>query len=179
MVELGTTQDGQTVYYAGLTESMELAIPFAPSYNEYQTTPFGNQLSDNINQSVFFSLSIPIFNGFASRNSVKQAEVGILQSKYAEEATEQILTQSIESAWADAVAAQKNLLAQEAALAAAELAFSNTELRFEAGAISALEYADSRARLDNARTNSLRTRYDLVFKSKILDFYQGKTITLR
>ena len=43
----------------------------------------------------------------------------------------------------------------------------------------ALEYADSRARLDNARTNSLRTRYDLVFKSKILDFYQGKAITLR
>jgi outer membrane protein len=179
MVELGTTEDGQTVYYAGVTETMDLVIPLAPSYNEYQTTPFSNQLSDNINQSVFFSLSIPIFNGFASRNSVKQAEVGILQSKYAEEATEQILTQSIESAWADAVAAQKNLLAQEAALAAAELAFSNTELRFEAGAISALEYADSRARLDNARTNSLRTRYDLVFKSKILDFYQGKTITLR
>lgn len=145
----------------------------------YSTIPFADQLSDNINQSIFFSLSIPIFNGFSSRNSVQQAEVGVLQSKYAQESTSQILTQSIESAWADAIAAQKNLLAQEAALAAAELAFSNTELKFEAGAISALEYADSRTRLDNARTNSLRTRYDLVFKSKILDFYQGKTITLR
>lgn len=145
----------------------------------YSTIPFADQLSDNINQSVFFSLSIPIFNGFATRNAEQQAEVGILRSKYAEEATVQILTQSIEGAWADAVAAQKSLLAQEAALAAAELAFKNTELRFEAGAISALEYADARARLDNAQTNSLRTRYDLVFKSKILDFYQGKAITLR
>ncbi|MAU77066.1 MAG: hypothetical protein CL831_09415 [Crocinitomicaceae bacterium] len=179
MLELGTDEDGQTVYYAGVTESLDVVIPLAPSYSEFQAIPFADQLSDNINQSVFFSLSIPIFNGFATRNAIKQAEVGILQSKYAEEATVQILTQSIESAWADAVAAQKNLLAQEAALASAELAFTNTELRFEAGAISALEYADSRARLDNARTNSLRTRYDLVFKSKILDFYQGKAITLR
>jgi len=71
------------------------------------------------------------------------------------------------------------LLAQEAALASAELAFANTEIKFEAGAISALEYADSRTLLDNARINSLRTRYDLVFKTKILDFYQGKAITLR
>ena len=33
-------------------------------------------------------------------------------------------------------------------------------------------------RLDNARINAMRTRYDLIFKSKILDFYQGKAITL-
>ena len=89
------------------------------------------------------------------------------------------MTQTIESAWADAVASQKNLLAQKAALASAELAFANTKLKFESGAISALDYADSRTRLDNARVNMLRTRYDLLFKSKILDFYQGKAITLR
>jgi len=176
----GDIEPTTTNYTLMTEEGVFLNAPVTDYSNvTYATIPFIDQMEINTNQSIFFSLSIPIFNGFATRNSVQQAEVGILQSKYAEEATEQILTQSIESAWADAVAAQKNLLAQEAALAAAELAFSNTELRFEAGAISALEYADSRALLDNARTNSLRTRYDLVFKSKILDFYQGKTITLR
>ena len=74
---------------------------------------------------------------------------------------------------------RKHLQRKNAALSAAELAFANTELRFEAGAVSALEYADARNRLDNAKINALRTRYDLVFKSKILDFYQGKAITLR
>jgi outer membrane protein len=146
---------------------------------DLQPIPFTTQLSANINQSIFFSLSIPVFNSFASRGSVQLAEIGVLQSKYAQESTAQVLTQSIESAWADAFAAQKSLLAQEAALASAELAFANTEIKFEAGAISALEYADSRTLLDNARINSLRTRYDLVFKTKILDFYQGKAITLR
>ena len=50
--------------------------------------------------------------------------------------------------------------------------------RFEAGAISALEYADARTRLDNARINALRTQYDFVFKTRILDFYLGRPLSL-
>jgi outer membrane protein len=152
---------------------------FGSGYSANVPVSFTDQLSVNRNERVFFSLSIPVFNGFSTRTSIKQAEVGVLQSKYAQLSTEQALTQTIESAWADAVASQKNLLAQKAAFASAELAFENTKLKFESGAISALDYADSRTRLDNARVNMLRTRYDLLFKSKILDFYQGKAITLR
>lgn len=155
-------------------------------YTDYDYTgaeqvviPFIDQLNANVNQSIFFSMSIPIFNGFSVKNNIDQAKVNVLQSVYNQESTAQILRTSIESAWADAIAAQKTLAAQEAALSAAELAFANTELRFEAGAVSALEYADARNRLDNAKINALRTRYDLVFKSKILDFYQGKAISLR
>ena len=55
---------------------------------------------------------------------------------------------------------------------------TNAEARFEAGAISALEYADARTRLDNARLNALRTQYDFVFKTRILDFYMGRPLSL-
>ena len=178
MAEFGQSEDGTALYYSAITADGTQVTPLFPNYANYEAISFSDQLTININQSVFFSLSIPVFNGFSTRASVQQAEVGVLQTKYSQESTEQALTQSIESAWADAFAAQKNLLAQEAALASAKLAFANTELQFESGAISALDYADSRTRLDNARVNMLRTRYDLVFKSKILDFYQGKAITL-
>ena len=47
-----------------------------------------------------------------------------------------------------------------------------------AGAISALEYADARTRLDNASINALRTEYDFVFKTRILDFYMGRPLSL-
>jgi outer membrane protein len=177
MLELGETEDGTTVYYAGVDADFNLVIPYVNTYDR-QTIPFMDQLTENINQSVFFSLSIPVFNNFSTKNSVEYAKVSVLRSEYNQQAASQILRTSIESAWADAVAAQKTLAAQEAALNAAELAFANTELKFEAGTISALEYADARTRLDNARIGALRTRYDLVFKSKILDFYQGKSISL-
>ncbi|MBM55537.1 MAG: hypothetical protein CMB32_03160 [Euryarchaeota archaeon] len=175
---VGSDSEGNNLYGVAADENMNLFTPNVGEYSEYESIPFFDQLSANVNQSIFFSLSVPIFNGFSVKNNVELARLNMIQSEYAMESTKQALRTSIESAWADAKAAQNTLAAQEAALTSAELAFANTELRFEAGAVSALEYADARNRLDNARINAMRTRYDLVFKSKILDFYQGKAITL-
>lgn len=147
-------------------------------YN-FITTPFDDQLSQNFNQSVFFSMSVPIFNNFNVKSSIEQAEVNALRAQYQLEQTKQTLTTSIESAWADARAASQMAVAQEAALVSAERAFLNTEKRYEAGAATAIDYADARTLFDNARVNTLRAKYDLAFKSRILDFYMGKAITFR
>jgi outer membrane protein len=147
-------------------------------YN-FITTPFDDQLSQNFNQSVFFSMSIPVFNNFSVKSSIEQAEVSALSAQYQLEQTKQTLTTSIESAWADARAASEQSVAQEAALVAAERAFLNTEKRYEAGASTAIDYADARTLFDNARVNALRAKYDLAFKSRILDFYMGKAMTFR
>jgi len=147
-------------------------------YN-FITTPFSDQLSQNFNQSVFFSMSVPIFNNFSVKSSIEQAEVNALRAQYQLEQTRQTLTANIESAWADARAAQENAAAQEAALAAAERSFLNTEKRYEAGAATAIDYADARTLFDNARVNALRSKYDLAFKSRILEFYMGKAMTFR
>tara|TARA_B100000768_G_scaffold182047_1_gene208832 strand:- start:5678 stop:7147 length:1470 start_codon:yes stop_codon:yes gene_type:complete len=146
---------------------------------QFITTPFSDQVNQNYNQSVFFSMSIPIFNNFGVKSSVEQAEVNVLRRQYQLEQVRQTLTTNIESAWADASAASQNTVAQEAALVASERAFKNTEQRYEAGASTAIDYADARTRLDNARVNTLRSKYDLAFKSRILDFYMGKPLTFR
>ena len=143
------------------------------------TTPFSEQLNRNFNQSVFFSMSVPLFNNFSVKSSIEQAEVNALSAQYQLEQTRQTLTTSIESAWADARAASQNAVAQESALTAAERAFLNTEKRYEAGASTAIDYADARTLFDNARVNALRAKYDLAFKSRILDFYMGKAISFR
>ena len=82
----------------------------------------------------------------------------------------------MQTSWADARAAERTFEANDQALEAASLAMTNAEARFEAGAISALEYADARTRLDNASINALRTQYDFVFKTRILDFYMGRPL---
>ena len=133
-------------------------------YN-FITTPFNDQLSQNFNQSVFFSMSIPIFNNFSVKSSIEQAEVSALSAQYQLEQTKQTLTTSIESAWADARAASEQSVAQEASLIAAERAFLNTEKRYEAGASTAIDYADARTLYDNARVNALRAKYDLASRA--------------
>lgn len=147
-------------------------------YN-FITTPFNDQLDKNFNQSLFFSMSIPIFNNFSVKSAREQAQVNVLRSEYQLEQTRQVLTASIESAWADSRAASQNSVAQETALIAADRAFLNSEKRFEAGATTAVDYADARTLLDNARVNALRAKYDLAFKSRILEFYMGRAITFR
>ena len=160
------------------TQGIELTVPVETSEGVYETMSFQDQLSNNINQSIFFSMSIPLFNNFGIASGVKRAEVDVMAAQLSKDQTAQALTQSVESAWADARAAKRTFEANSDALEAAELAMTNAEARFEAGAISALEYADARTRVDNARINALRTRYDYVFKTRILDFYMGRPLSL-
>ena len=107
---------------------------------------FQDQFTNNLNQSIFFSLSLPIFNGFGIETNIDRAEVDVLSAQLAKEQTAQSLTQTVEQSWADARAAQRTFEANDRALEAATLAMTNAEARFEAGAISALEYADARTR---------------------------------
>ena len=138
---------------------------------------FGEQIS-TISPNISLSISVPIFNGFGIHTSVERAKVGVLSAELAKAQTAQTLAQTVEQAWADARAAERTFEANDRTLEAASLAMTNAEARFEAGAISALEYADARTRLDNARINALRTQYDFVFKTRILDFYLGKPLSL-
>ena len=148
------------------------------SYFDNPTLPsFGEQIS-TISPNISLSMSVPIFNGFGIHTSVERAKVGVLSAELAKAQTAQTLAQTVEQAWADARAAERTFEANDRTLEAASLAMTNAEARFEAGAISALEYADARTRLDNARINALRTQYDFVFKTRILDFYLGKPLSL-
>lgn len=148
------------------------------SYFDNPTLPsFGEQIS-TISPNISLSMSVPIFNGFGIHTSVERAKVGVLSAQLAKAQTAQTLAQTVEQAWADARAAERTFEANDRTLEAASLAMTNAEARFEAGAISALEYADARTRLDNARINALRTQYDFVFKTRILDFYLGKPLSL-
>ena len=182
----GYSQNRQTLVTDPVTQDVTietvegflLTTPVVIEDGEFETMSFQDQFSNNLNQSVFFSLSLPIFNGFGIETNIDRAKVDVLAAKLSQEQTAQALTQTVEQSWADARAAQRTFEANDRALEAASLAMINAEARFEAGAISALEYADARTRLDNARINALRTQYDFVFKTRILDFYPGRPLSL-
>lgn len=178
----GYSQNRQTAVvepvYTTEWNGLELPFPIVEEPGVYETMSFQDQFTNNLNQSIFFSLSLPIFNGFGIETNIDRAEVDVLSAQLAKEQTSQSLTQTVEQSWADARAAQRTFEANDRALEAATLAMTNAEARFEAGAISALEYADARTRLDNARINALRTQYDFVFKTRILDFYLGRPLSL-
>ena len=156
----------------------ELVLTTAQSYGDFSVRPFSDQLEQNLNQSIFFSLNIPIFNGSRVRNNVRRAEVSIDRAALALESSRQILTQSIEAAHSNARNTRGAWMASEDAYTAAQRAFEYAELRFEQGAANQVDYTQARNRRDNAKMEALRKQYDMIFKLAILDYYGGRNIRL-
>ena len=59
---------------------------------------------------------------------------------------------------------------------ALEESFKYADKRFSVGDINAVEYNDAKNKLAKAQSDLLQAKYDFVFKQKILDFYQGKSL---
>jgi outer membrane protein len=152
---------------------------YAPEFTVSETLrPFGNQISDNFNQSVALYLSIPIFSGLQNQTGVKNARLSLANARYNLELQQQQLMQEIQQAHADANAALKNYLASRKSLDALNEAFLYATERFSIGLINSLEYNDAKNRLMAAEAQMLGARYEYVFKTRLLDFYMGKEITL-
>lgn len=145
----------------------------------FETKAFSDQLTDNVNQSLFFSLSIPIFNGLSTRTSIQRAKIGVENARLNLESAKNTLTQNVERAYADAQAAYRSYLASERSVEAAEEAMKYATIRYEEGVINAVDYTTARVRQDNAKADMIRNKYQYVFRSKVVDFYLGKPITMR
>lgn len=91
----------------------------------------------------------------------------------------QNLRNTIQKAYADAQAAFLTFQANNANLAALEEAFNYATEKLEAGAINAVEFQDASTRFYNAKTELLIARFDYIFKTKVLDFYNGKPLELK
>ena len=56
--------------------------------------------------------------------------------------------------------------------------FKYTQQRFDVGMINSLDYNTAKNNLVKAESNLLQAKYEYVFKIKVLDYYQGKPISL-
>lgn len=152
---------------------------FAPSF-EYETRikPFRDQLSDNLNRSIGLYLTIPIFNNYQTRTAIGRSQIALENARLSRQLVRDQLFKTIQQAHADAQAALKRYLASEKNVEALEESFMYTEQRFNVGMVNVLEYNDAKNRLTAAQSEMLQSKYEFVFRTKVLDFYVGVPITL-
>ncbi|MBP8033174.1 MAG: TolC family protein [Bacteroidia bacterium] len=169
----------QTSYY--VADPLDPSNPLAPIYQpkvEVVTSkkPFADQFKDNVNKSIGFTLSIPIFNGLQTVTGVKNAKLNTLNAKYTQDLTEQNLYKTIAQAFANARAALNKFNANKSSVEASEQSFFYAQQKYNVGAISTFDYNNAKTRLQNAQSNLVQAKYDYVFKLKVLDYYQGKEL---
>ncbi len=164
----------QTVLFNG--QQVDFEIPQqVPLFSD---NPYFNQLSENFGQSLGVSLSIPIYNNHRNKISVERARLNMVTQEVALEQTRQNLKTSIDRAIADARAAKRSLDAAQRAVDASAAAFDNAQKRYDVGAINSLEYQTARNTMEQSKIDLVRARYQYFFNLKLVEFYQGKKITL-
>lgn len=142
-----------------------------------QTFNYLDQLNFNRNSSLNLSLRVPIFTNFQTKYRVANARIQQQNLEAQSEIVTQQIRQNVEQAYIDMSNSGKRYSATANQVRALEEAFRVAESRFGAGAINAAEYNIAKANLDRARFNLIQTKYDYVFRTKVLDFYMNKPIT--
>jgi len=142
------------------------------------TRPFSDQLIDNRDASVVIGLSIPIFNGYQVSNNVKKSKIFVESTQIDLQIEKDVLRKNIESAYADALGAYQTYLARKKSAEAMAESFKYTEEKFNVGMVNATDYNVAKIQLANAESDLSSAKFDYIFKTKILDFYLGKQLTL-
>jgi len=140
--------------------------------------PFLEQLNDQKSHSFSVNVSIPIFSRFQNKTNVAKSKIVEERNKLSLDQAKLDLESTIQRAFTDAQAALKSYQAAKKSLTAQELAFQNSQERYNIGAMNAFDLEQTRIRLINAEASLINAKYDFIFKTKILDFYIGKPITI-
>ena len=135
--------------------------------------PFFDQFSNNKGQSFGVQLSIPIFNGFSVHNNVERSKVSLEKSKIALEQQNLDLQRNVFTAFADAKGALNTYESAVIALEAREGAYNYATEKYAVGLMNSFDFNQSQTLLTNAQSEVIRTKYDYIFKIKILEFYFG------
>lgn len=146
-------------------------------FQELDPLPFEEQLYMNDGISYGVQLSVPIFNGFSTRNSVKRNKVNVQRQELLLEQAQLDLESNVYQAFVDAKGSLKSYEAAQTALESQELAYQYAKDRYDVGLTNAFDFSQSKLRYDSANIEANRAKYDYIFKLKVLELYFGISAT--
>jgi outer membrane protein len=147
----------------------------------YVTEPvgFNDQFKNNFSKVVGFNLSLPILAGWSRMNNIANAKIQQQIRTFELDNQKNRLRQDIQQAYNNAKAAQESYVANDKSAAAARKSFDVYQKRFDVGLANTFELQQARTNLLRAESQLIQAKYTYVLDLKILDFYQGKPISLQ
>ncbi len=140
-----------------------------------ESTPFNfiDQLTLFDGTAVGLQLSVPILNGLAIRGRVQRAKISQERSEFQLRQAELDLERNVYQAYNDVINAKKSFEAAQKTLEARKQSFNFSKERYEVGLMNSFDFSQSTLAYENAQSEVLRTKYDYIFRTKILEFYFG------
>lgn len=172
------SQAAVSIAKASLYPSLYLGANLNSIYYDYYSGSLYDQFKNNVGKSVGLSLSIPIFGRLQARTDINNAKLQVMSSELDVQNTKNLLRKDIEQAYTNAVASLKKYMASTKAVESMQEAFRYTEEKFNVGMVNSVEYNQAKNNLTKAQSDLAQAKYEYIFRTKILDFYNGIPISL-
>ncbi len=157
----------------GYQPTLSAFYNFNTRFSSALPDPFWSQFTDYKGHTYGFQLSIPILNGFTTRNTVQRNKITFERTKLTFDQQNLDLERNVYTAFTDAQGALKAYDAAVSADQARAEALVYAKERYEVGLINVFDLNQAQTLSVNAQSEVLRAKYDFIFKVKILEFYFG------
>lgn len=169
-----TIKNPVTVEFMGQQTTLGL-FSESPTFGK---NPYFKQLDQNLGYGIGAGVSIPIYNNYRARGLVRNAELSVEANKLSYEQSKQTLKNNIQTALNDYESSKRTYEASRRTAAASQLAYTNMKTKYDLGSANTFELVSSKNRWDIAKVEEILGRYELIFRSKVLDYYLGRPVTL-
>ncbi|MDD4514289.1 TolC family protein [Massilibacteroides sp.] len=134
---------------------------------------FKSQFKNNRGEYISLNISIPLFDGFENRTTIRRARNNMRIAAEQQTETLRQLQITIEKAVADRDGYLKEMIQMEKQVNANQLAYQLTLRKFEEGLMSSLDLQTSANQLIQSKVNLLQRRLLYIVKVRQVDYYKG------
>jgi outer membrane protein len=173
---LGTFTLGATRLYRINDQDIPVR-EYRPDF-EVPKIAYFDQLNRNFGQGFGARITVPIYQNGQVQLAVERARLNVLTAQTQNQQVQQQLKNDIQTSIANARAGKQQLEAAQKSVEATRTAYANIEKRFAIGSANTLELTTAKNNLDIAENDLVVARYNYLFRLKIIDFYEGKTLSV-
>ena len=161
----------------------QLSLSAGLGTNYYKTSgfkgeSFSDQMKNNFSQYIGLNLSVPIFNRFQTRNSVRSAKIERENQQLQLDNVKKNLYKEIQQTWLAALAAQAKYNSSGEAAGSSEAAYRLMLAKYENGKANITEFNEAKNNMMKAQSDLVQAKYEYVFQKTLVEFYKGKDIDL-
>lgn len=177
---IDVAKDNISLAKAGYIPRLNLNLSLGSSYYTVSGIPgdsFGSQMRNNLSTYIGFSLNIPIFDGFSTRNNVRRAHISETSALLELERRESDLYKTIQLAYTQADGARNKYLSSEETLQKTRLSFNATLEKYNLGRATPAEFEQAKNNLFKVEITRLQSLYEYLLRYRILRFYETSTLS--
>lgn len=163
---------------ASYMPTISLNAGIGTSNGSAQPGHFGNQIRNNLSNSLGLTLSVPIFDNHQARTNIRKAKFALQNSELQLQETQKQLYSDIERYYLNANTSQQQFIYARKNVDSMHESYDLVSEQFNLGLKNIVELTTGKNNLLQAEQQLLQTKYTALLNQAMLRFYKGEPIRL-